>query len=523
MYCIGLLDSVKLTTIHTLWSELKKAALLGLARHPLSTDVLRELDALGVNVGQDPADVLLEAAAVVSRMQRAALPLEKHPTDLPAPADLEDAEALEPGVVRLLQPVFEGDYQAALPEVLDLMRKQGKQLPGEMLPALFERLGNKPTQLERLRPLWGDRGEWWLCQHPRYRLYARVPPPESWTTGDAAARVRFLQYLRRFSPDEGRALLAASWDKLPKEEKPALLRALQTTPTTADLPFLESLQSERAVAIRRMAMRARLQAGDTVLRERLTARFEAALTATGSPDGPVVRYTPPAAPDAQAYADGLSARQKPSARWEQDYLEALLSGVPVAQWSVLLPLDDPELLGALLRSDQRDALVPAYIAGLVAAADTERLVALWERALRTADATLLEYADQIAATATRLPATVVDQLLLEYAGRQDQLIRDNFFWKLLFSNPHPWSNNLTLALLKPFQRYLRNDQLRGRQLPAYRQLLKVGAYRIDPALKPSIEASWYTFGFAYGQWEQAIEDFHQILDLRGRIRKTLQD
>ena len=504
-----------------LWEELKKAALLGLARYPLSEEVLAALDELGVNVGQEDADVLLEAAATLHGMQRAGQVLERHPEPLPEPVATDDDAVLDPATVRLLQPVFEGEYKAALPEVLALMRTHDKRLPGEILPALFARLRDQPAELEALRPLWGARGEWWLQQHPQYCLFARTPPPESWTDENPAARLRFLKYLRRYNADEGLNLLAASWDKLPKEEKLTLLDGLRINPSGADLPFLRSLATERAVTLRRRAAQLRLLAGDVELTARFEQRFREQLSTTGSTNGPVVVFTPPDTPDESAYADGLISRAG-AKKWTVDYLEALLQGVPVDDWAPLIGVNEKELPGALLRSDWWGSLFPAYLNALSGTADAERIETLWRMALNNEEQTIRNYGQPLAALAPHLPAGRADALLLHFAQAHQQLIRDELFWQLLLNSPHEWSNNLSLAVLKPFQRHLRNDDFRMPHLPAYRQLLRTAGYRIDPALLPTIEQGWYTFGATYGQWEQDIEAMQRVLLFRGRLRKALK-
>ena len=503
-----------------LWEELKKAALLGLARYPLDEAVLRALDELGINVGQADADVLLEAAATLHGMQRAGREPERHPDPLPAPVAETDDEALDAAAVRQLQPVFEGEYEAALPEVLALMRRYDKRLPGELLPGLFARLRERPAELEALRPLWGARGEWWLAQHPDYRVYARIPPAESWTEGDAAARRRFLEYLRRYRADEGRELLATSWDKLPKTEKLPLLETLAAQLDSGDLPFLRSLRTERALALRRTAARYRLRAGDTELRERYVRRFRECLTTTGSTHGPVLVFQPPDSFDEAAYGDGLTGRSG-AKNGSVDYLGALVRGLPVTEWAGLLGISDDALSAALLRSDRRAVLFPAYLDGLVREADEQRLTALWGTALKDAAPEWRQYAPALAEAGALLPAKTVNALLGEFATAHNGLIRDDTFWHLLLQQPHPWSNDLTLALIQPFQRLLRQDDRRLAHLPTYRQLLRTGAYRIDPALLPTIENGWYTYGFMYGQWEQEIEAMHRVLLFRGQLRRAL--
>ena len=500
-----------------LWDELKKAALLGLARHPLRPEVLRALDELGVNVAQEPADVLLEAAATVGQLQRASMRPERYPGELPAPAALGEDATLDAAAVRLLQPVFDGEHAAALPEVLRRMQATGKELPGELLPPLFARLRATPERFDALRGLWGARGDWWLRQHPDYRRYARVPPPESWTDGDPAVRRRFLTYLRRYQPAEGRDLLAASWDKLPKEEKAQLLPTLRTGLSAADLPLLQSLTTERTAALRRAAAQLRIGAGEEGIRTRFERRFREVFSRSGSTSGPVVQVTVPTKADEHAYADGLVAQRQPK-RWQKDYLAALLAAVPVGEWAGLLGIETAELPFALLRTNEHATLFPAYLDGTV---DTEALTALWTALLSTANKTLQRYTDAVAQTAERLPAATVDDILVDYVTRQQGLITDGIFWTLLFAHAGPWSNTLALALLKPFQRYLRTDQFRLPPLPAYRQLLKIIGYRIDPQLQATIEPGWYTFGPAYGQWEQEVDALHRVLLFRRQLLAAL--
>jgi len=85
----------------------------------------------------------------------------------------------------------------------------------------------------------------------------------NWTRATISRRVVYLEQRRRDDADAARALLETTWAQEEAEARFRLLQVLQTRLTTADQPFLSSLEKDRAPRVRALAARflARLGAG----------------------------------------------------------------------------------------------------------------------------------------------------------------------------------------------------------------------------------------------------------------------
>jgi hypothetical protein len=78
---------------------------------------------------------------------------------------------------------------------------------------------------------------------------------EAWTEGHLRKRVKFLKDLRKQDPEAGRRLLEKSWPSENPDSRVQLLSTLQIGLSTDDMPFLDSIQKDRAPRVRTIVQR----------------------------------------------------------------------------------------------------------------------------------------------------------------------------------------------------------------------------------------------------------------------------
>jgi hypothetical protein len=153
----------------TAWQDLVKVSLLGAERAELSPAAVDFLTSLGISLPAESPEDLLEAAAVLTQFRKAGKPLTPFGEKLPDPAPPEAAPLCGERSTVHLQLILEGRYAPAMPEFLELLKKNGQILPPVCLPEIFEKsLSDEEFWLE-IQPLIGARGQWLLRQNPDWQ------------------------------------------------------------------------------------------------------------------------------------------------------------------------------------------------------------------------------------------------------------------------------------------------------------------------------------------------------------------
>jgi len=152
-----------------LWQELSKIALLGTAQAGIPPQIQEALEAESLDTDMPEEQVLLEGAALLGQLQKATLPLTTADCELPTPIESQDSRIISPKAAKHLRKILEGTFAPALSEFFYFLRKQQKQLPPELLPALLDACLENPEFWQQVEPLLGERGNWLLTQNPKWK------------------------------------------------------------------------------------------------------------------------------------------------------------------------------------------------------------------------------------------------------------------------------------------------------------------------------------------------------------------
>ncbi|MEY4928023.1 MAG: hypothetical protein RI894_2459 [Bacteroidota bacterium] len=232
--------------------NLKKTALLGTERYPLSDELRKAAEEYGIDIRREDAAVLLSLIAAETHFSRAAIVLPRVATPLPQPNIAANAllqpcsataaaaiRAINEEAIRLKQPIL-------FAEIIAVLAKNKQALPNDVLPDVLNNCYVFPELWIGLGRVLGGTGGWLSEQNPDW-LYARPSLDEAvWQTGSKAERIDFLRILRVREPQRAHTLLHASWATESNELKLSFLKIIEKTMTETDETIaLEAFQSPR--------------------------------------------------------------------------------------------------------------------------------------------------------------------------------------------------------------------------------------------------------------------------------------
>lgn len=515
-----------------LWPELIAAALLGTARRaftpPPATGPLGA--ALAQIASADHADALLGTAALVAVFQQAGrLPGQAGATLEPSAPD--DLPACPPGAVQHLSAMLAGTQRTLLPEWLAALTAAGRRVPPAYLPALLDLGRTQPELCPALLPALGARGAWLAAQNPAWAYVpARLAAGQgdaaelaaAWDTGTRAARGALLIEMRQRTPALARELIQRSWASEKADDRAAFLAAFEHGLSDDDEPLLEGMLDDRSKEVRRTAagLLARLPTSRLVARMRERAQImlswapaePARLLRLKGARPAQLACTPPAAYDPAWQRDVIEP--KPPAHMQKLgerawWLQQILGHVPPAGWSKQWGIHPDELIAQAARGDWQHALIEGWRAAALAHRDAD-----WAEALLRHDAGAAELLGA-------LPAERQEALLLDILRGDCTPLHKHPVLELLRKTAHPWSAELTRAVLRTLHRHMRrwrdtfDYQLRGALTDEF-------ARRIPPAMLAELAAGWPDEPEVRERWQGVIDKLLITLQFRHDMLAALR-
>lgn len=347
-----------------IWDNILRTAVVGTERGPLPTSIS---ESLGLNVGSDSAQVLLEALATGVLLRKAGHPLVislgRYASFSPAlPAEAHHAKEghLPPSALHLLPSILHGHHAALLDEWLSLLVKNGLQIPPEYLPELLDRAERDAVFWEKLRPAVSARGTWLAAQNPTWQsLYAQSTDEGNWFTSNFKARLRLLAAARRDRPLVALAWLEKTWGEESNDHRVAFLAEMRTGLSLFDEDFLEKTFAAKSRDVRRAAAELLAALPESRCCVAWNALAESCRKFAATPD--LTTFLAEKIPDVGAkvpaglfaLTDGKDLR---SAR--QIVLQMLLRLLPPVVWSFESPLSG---LVQLQHDPERNFALPALL------------------------------------------------------------------------------------------------------------------------------------------------------------------
>ena len=499
-----------------IWKNLIKTAINGTDRTELSESTLAELKKLGVNIDDNPANVLLEGATLYAQMRKAGFQPQQWKGDIPLPAQKDKTKICSKNSSDHLAMILNGAYTEALDEFIQHLIGNKKTLPPELLPELLEKCRNDKTLWKKLRFAIGERGHWLIEQNSDWQFLIGKTNHVEWEDGTKKERIALLEHLRATQPDEALELIESTWEEDDWQHQVDYLKTLNKNISLADEPFLEKCLDAKRKDIRRTAAMLLEKIEGSELMNRMWERLQNLITLksrTLKKDKLEIQL--PDACDDSMIRDGIDPRKK----WSKGGLKAsyfvqMFIIIPPVRWETFFDKKADELIQIFVRSEWAELLVQASISSTIRYRNEN-----WMKAI--GDFYFKNYIKQrwenleVKALFGILPDHLFNQYAIqELKDYKEILENDEPVIQLLQLNESAWDKNLTLLFMKNLKSIISQNINYAWNYIHYRHVLDRAAYGSDPDLYDILNKSWSNEDNYWTNWGKEIDVFLMVLKFR---------
>ncbi|MBN9385646.1 MAG: hypothetical protein J0H74_33135 [Chitinophagaceae bacterium] len=241
----------------TFWNDILHTALLGTDKTDISPAGLGpDLALLAEQIGSQTSDKeerFLRIAALAFNYRQAGATALERPDVQPDTAPPEQRPYCSPVAMQALSEILAQEQSKLLELWLNCCRDKGQLARPDLLPALLETGADKKRFHKDVLACGGERARWLARLNPDWSVYStpETSDEDIWQTGGPEERGSVLAKLCHTDPDKAREWLMTAWSKEDANTRAALLSTYSST--TADLPFLESLLTDKSKKVREVA------------------------------------------------------------------------------------------------------------------------------------------------------------------------------------------------------------------------------------------------------------------------------
>jgi hypothetical protein len=246
------------------WNEILHTAQLGTDKRTIDPSALgSDLDGPATRVAMgtdeevgtaDKEDRFLRIASIAFNYRQAgATPLAHEGLTLPKAGE-EERPYCSPEAMLALKDVLSEKNSTLLHYWLQFCKKTQRLVRPDLLPALLQ----NGVAERSLRPdiiLCGGKRAEWLCRlNPEWDFPSGASESTLWQTGTPEQRKELLRQVRLSEPAKGLEWLQQTWPQEDANTRLDLLRQLTTQLADNDIPFLESLSTDKSKKIKEEAV-----------------------------------------------------------------------------------------------------------------------------------------------------------------------------------------------------------------------------------------------------------------------------
>lgn len=413
----------------------------------------------------------------------------------------------------LLKRMIYGEFDAVLPEFLQLAAARARIAPPETLPALLG-LGKKELRLLVL-PVLGERGCWLAGYNPAWG-YALAPVREAdWETGSLAQRISLLENLRATAPHTARELVQATWEADPAEARVAFLATFAIGLNIQDEALLDACLDDKRKEVRDAALSLLARLPESRLVTRTVAQLEPFICLKPKfLGGDTLEVSLPEKLEIDMKRDGVgTAILFKGMGAKSNTLVQMLALVPPSIWNCKWNRTPEKLIQTALGSEWQEALLLGWMLATERNADPQWAAALAEAALKQAEARKVLQGEYMARLALHINMEKLEALV-SFTPLVNELDDKNPCLDLLEATPHAWSTKLARTVMGSLRRQAGGAHWRlMRALPGF-------ALRIPPALADEFATGWPAAEKTRG-WETWIEQFNTLMNFRKEMVDSL--
>ncbi|HYE55961.1 MAG TPA: DUF5691 domain-containing protein [Chitinophagaceae bacterium] len=358
-----------------MWHDVINTALLGTDKKPTDTSnwtgQLAEAATLIRESSPDKEEQFLQIAAVAfNYRQCGVLPINKEAIP-EAKAVAEEKKYCSVFAMQVLKDILDADSTPLLEYWLQQCANTGTIARPDLLPEIL----TAARQLKKLRPLaaacCGRRGEWLASFNNEWNFSVTGTNEELWQTGSPEQRRAVLQEVRQADPQLAVQWLQQTWAQEDANTKTDLLQVFYTNLSDADIPFLESLASDKSKKVKEVALKLLKQIPSSsivqqytqALREMVVLKKEKSLL--GFSRHVSLQIQPSSLLDESIFKSGIEKLSSDKEISDDEFVAfQLAKHTPPATWEIILNADPGKVIEILQKDKTGKKLLPAIIHSL---------------------------------------------------------------------------------------------------------------------------------------------------------------
>lgn len=499
------------------WKELSKVALLGTERSHLSDEVKVRLKNQGIHMDAEETQILLESAAFFSQINKAAFLFPTFQKKNIVVVDEDHEQIASPKSTHHLNLILKGDYEKALPEFIEHLDKNNKQLSPKNLPDLLNKCLESVDFWQKIKPAIGKRGWWLLAQNPVWQSLEKIPSPDDWATGSKEERLSFLYYFRKQDSIKALEVLQTTWQKERLRDKVDFLNGLKVGLSKTDESFLEDALYDRRKEIRTVAANLLAAIPDSELVERMFIRITDLIHFNQE----TLTISLPNEPDETAIRDGILTISKKHLGVKTGVLQQMVAKIPPQKWEAYFNNTPQKILKLFYQNEWSTTLITAVVEATILHKNStwgSLLLEMWLY-LGNSDLWDIPLMNRIA---TLLPVDAFNKIAIQYLEKNKQLLQEKSpILQLLLNTQQHWNDHLAMLVIGRFQQWLIASPAQFWNKLFYKTLLQEAAYKCSPELLNRLKTGWGHSSQAWGFWETEVEQFLRVLIFRKEMINEL--
>lgn len=501
-----------------IWKNLIKTALIGTDRSDLSESTLAELEKLGVDIKETPANILLEGATLYAQMRKAGFQPEKWEGKIPFPAQKDISKICSKKSSEHLAMILNGTFAPALDNFIEQLIFNKKSLPPELLPELLEKCRSDKTLWQNLKDAIGERGSWLIGQNEDWHFLIGKSNQVEWEDGTKEERLALLNHLRKTHPEEALENIESTWGEDDWQHRVEYLKTLEHNLSLADEPFLEKCLDEKRKDLRKTAAILLEKIEGSELQKRMWERLKNCINLKDK-----LELELPEICDDEMLRDGIDPRKQWSkGGLKASYFAQMFIIVLPSNWEVFFDKKAKEVLEIFVRSEWSELLVQASVSAAVRHQDKNWMEAICHFYFKNHDKNRWEGLN-VKALLGKLPGHLFNQFAIQELKDFKKILENSEpLVHLLQLNESNWDKNLTLLLMKNLRCLISQNINYGWNMIHYRNMLDRAAYGSDTELYEVLNRSWANDESYWTNWGKEIDNFLRVLKFRRDVVVELE-
>jgi hypothetical protein len=364
----------------------------------------------------------------------------------------------------------------------------------------------------------GQRGHWLAAMNPEWSWSngAVTDDENIWQVGESAARLLFLQRLRRTNPRRACELLSTTWKEETPEDRTRFLAVLEIGLSADDELFLEAALDDKRKETRRTAVALLVQLSDSGLVKRTISRVRPLLKFITGESGSLLKLkksrpaslelTLPADCDKPMQRDGIEPKPQQGFGEKIWWLMQMLEMAPLGLWTTEWNCSPGEIVTASLHGEWTKELFEAWSRGTI-----RQKNAAWAEAL-LAVAVPAKRLDKFEGLLAALPVPQREARLLSLLETDDTTTRE-LQGTLVAQCRHEWSLEFSRRILS----WLRKTTAQQSADWQLRNQIKDFALRLAPAALVEAAQSWPSDSAGWEFWSKGVDEFLAVAQFRSDL------